>query len=46
MSVSRRLYWDLVNKDLQSEFVEWLMKEYPIMFKQLTNQFIAHKERD
>jgi len=39
MSVSHRLYWNLVDMGLESEFCRWLRDTYPILFKELTKQF-------
>ena len=43
MSVSSRIFWQLVDNDLLWEFANWLRKEYPILFIHLTQQFIHKK---
>ena len=44
MSVSNRMFWNLLDKDLVFEFVNWLRKKYPTTFKSLIDQF--HEERE
>jgi len=44
MSVSNRLYWELVDYGLELKFVRWLSEKYPIMFRELINQFTAERE--
>ena len=41
MSVSHRLYYQLLDNDLTDKFAKWICKEYPILFIQLVNQFRA-----
>lgn len=43
MSVSHRMYYTLLNNDLLLEFVQWVRNEYPIMFRNLIDQFIANQ---
>jgi hypothetical protein len=44
MSVSSRMFWNLIEKDLMLEFVNWVRKTYPESFKNLVDQF--HKEKE
>jgi len=44
MSVSDRIFWNLIDKDLVKEFVEWVRKKYPISFKYLVDAFHAERE--
>ena len=38
-------YWNLLNKELLLEFVEWLRIESPITFRHLIDQFLETKKR-
>ena len=42
MSIS--MYWTLIHNDQLLEFVQWLRKEYPVLFKDLAGQFLHIRE--
>jgi len=42
--MSEEIYWNLLNKEIILEFVEWLRKEAPITFRHLIAQFLETKK--
>jgi hypothetical protein len=43
--MSKEVYWNLLNKELLLEFVEWLRTYSPITFRYLVEQFLKTKEK-
>jgi len=42
--MSNRMFWNLLDDALLLEFVTWLRLQYPIIFKNLVEQFLVFKE--